>query len=68
MILCVAMVMMSLYLFSHNKSLLSRQQSYAVAPPPGQDKGDEKAKGDSAKPKGEDDKLQGITAITTSEN
>lgn len=65
---CVAMVIMSLYLCSHNKSLLSRQQSYAVASPSGQDKGDEKAKGDSDRPKGDDDKLQGITAITTSEN
>lgn len=62
---CVVMVMISLYLCSHDKSLLSRQQSYAVAPPPPrQDNGDDKAKGDhdSDKPRGDDNKLQDITA------
>ena len=62
---CVVMVMISLYLCSHDKSLLSRQQSYAVAPPPPrQDNGDDKAKGDhdSDKPRGDDDKLQDINS------
>ena len=61
---CVVMVMISLYLCSHDNSLLSRQQSYAVAPPPRQDNSDDKAKGDhdSDKPRGDDDKLQDITA------
>ena len=59
---------------SHDKSLLSRHQSYAVAPPAGQDKpkGSDEAKGDSEKHNSEDDdKLQDITAMTpavTSDN
>ena len=66
--------MMSLYFCSHDKSLLSRHQSYAVAPPAGQHKpkGSDEAKGDSEKHNSEDDdKLQDITAMTpavTSDN